>query len=230
MQFISGEITTMSIINDALKKVQTQLDKQDPAPNPQPNTGTHNMENPNPSVSSSPTPNNNQKDMTQFLPQKEKPLSSSEPVILSETIKPMKKAAKEGSPIAWSQIFTGFVSVLIIAGAGYYMYTYINTQSTRTSTSHTISKKIEVSLPTPQEIKKEIAKVIMPAQVPAAPVKKSGINLNGIVASGEHFTALINDQIYEVGDIVDNREIMSITERTVELKDSEGAKSTLMLK
>lgn len=221
----------MSIINDALKKVQNQLDKQDTPSNPQPNTGTPHMENQNPAAPNTPNPNNNQKDLSQFLPQKEKPAETNAPVILSETIKPAKPIklkvgdAKDGPKIAWSQIFSAIISLAIIAGAGYYIYMYVTTEAMKKSAPRIIPKKIQVSLPTPQEIKE----AILPAPAPAAPVKKEGIALNGIVASGDRFAALINDQIYEVGDVVDGKEITSITERAVELKGPDGIK-TLTLK
>jgi len=48
------------------------------------------------------------------------------------------------------------------------------------------------------------------------------LTLNGIIAADDVQMALINNEIYKVGDLVEGKKILKITENSVELAVDEG--------
>jgi|GEM_PF-2565016 len=206
----------MSIINDALKKVQSQLDKQEQNTNPPLNAGINKMDNQNQvSNTSSPTPKEEgvpQKDMSEYLPTKEKPFVE-QPQIISETIVPAKVGPH------WGRVLlTSFIFLLILTAAAY-LYVFNIAKPPSLKNYRILPQNLKVSLPVPETIKQ----VIAVSQLPET--KKNDPVVSGIISIGERQAALINNQIYEVGNTLDGKEIINITERTVEIRDSEGTKT-----
>ncbi len=215
----------MSIINDALKKVQNQLDKQEPgAPQPNPaDTNTHNMENTNPPPPPpQKPPAETGKDMAQFIPQKEKTSTPKEPT----TPMPTLKSAKKSPEIHWSQVLRSSLILIVLVSVTVYIYTTYTSKAISAQRYQIKSKPISISLPSAEDIKE----IILPAAqtTAAAKPKRNGLVVSGIITSGARNAALINDQIYEVGDMLEGNEIVNITERTVEVREN-GEIKTLHL-
>ncbi|MDD3374773.1 MAG: hypothetical protein PHY73_03495 [Candidatus Omnitrophica bacterium] len=48
-------------------------------------------------------------------------------------------------------------------------------------------------------------------------ISSSGLNLNGIMKSGDHYTALINAKIVQQGDAIGDKKVLAITEDSVKI-------------
>ena len=200
----------MSIINDALKKVQNQLDKNEQTSNLPSNTGINKMDNQTPSPNAS-SPNQNpgqnpQKDLSEFLPIKEKSLAYQPPQIISETITPARA-------IHWGRILLTSAILILILTAAIYFYLLNVSKSASLKRYRIVPKTFKVSFPIPPVIKQSM----MPTKSPET--KNGNLVVSGIITMGDRQVALINNQIYEVGDKIEGKEIISITERTVEIRD-----------
>lgn len=62
---------------------------------------------------------------------------------------------------------------------------------------------------------------------PAVATPKGGIRIQGIMAMGSRHVALINNDIYEVGDTVEEKRIKLITKNEVTIVDDAGVEKTL---
>lgn len=63
---------------------------------------------------------------------------------------------------------------------------------------------------------------VMLQMKPTLPKNKDGLVLNGIVDNGEKIVALINNEIYETGDMVKNQQIVEIGSNFVKLSGPSG--------
>jgi hypothetical protein len=252
----------MSIINDALKKAQNQLNQNKSQETSSPMSDSNlpqiqsgGSQNAKPS-SDTQAP---QIDLSKYIPNREKtnaaPVAGApaapgvahgvvEEVEVVEDIRSGKKGAS--GPL---KTIGGIVILILLIGATIASY-YIFWQKTPIEKlQKTINKdinKISKSIPflSPSKDKKKTAatthKETKPAPlppprvepipeapavanveaVPAAAPRETfpAIGLNGIMGSGDRHIALINNQIYEVGDYIEDWEIVDITETTVEFE------------
>jgi len=239
----------MSIINDALKKAQHQFSKNNsqekaqPMPDPNPPVNPQPM-NPqptsqNPIAKPAPPQPAPMPDMSQYIPVREK-TKPAEPKILSEEISPprpqdlRKQDGSESRKPSVTKIFLTFVTFILL-GCGIFLAFYLyKIESIPDARSRANAKKNMVK-DIPKQINKVVESIPLPEQVKQTispstkPAKKEtvqqGIVLNGIMLMGEKRVALINNKIYEVGDSIDGKEILSISPEMVKIKDGENIKT-----
>ncbi len=222
----------MSIINDALKKTQDNLqNNQPPAPPAQ-----DQLPNP-PANENTPKPPQppNVPDMSKFIPVKEKPVNVppppdvADPKRKKELKKNLVKTESDKTPENPAKIFFSIIlSLLILGAAGLIAYMNFPVLSGKKKNSikpqdlkREISKAVE-SIPIPESIK-EITKTEKKNNPPPPP--PPGVLIaNGIVSMGDHQVALINNNIYEIGDTVDGWTITAISLDQVEIKNGEQTK------
>ena len=72
------------------------------------------------------------------------------------------------------------------------------------------------------EIKSTISssQKLQDARVKKQPASSSGLELNGIMQTGDHYTALINNKIIRQGDAISDKKILDITKNSVEIFDN----------
>ncbi|MDP8265049.1 MAG: hypothetical protein P9M12_06190 [Candidatus Aceula lacicola] len=58
------------------------------------------------------------------------------------------------------------------------------------------------------------------ATVKKQPAASSGIELNGIMQTGDQYMALINNKIVRQGDAIDDKKVLDITENSVKIFDN----------
>jgi type II secretory pathway component PulC len=130
------------------------------------------------------------------------------------------------------------ISLLVMAVSFYFIYSQVQQKyprllpklhlSFKSPTTHVVSKPaVVVSTPVPVTVIKDIAPMASPAPLPTAP--PSPFSLQGIMASGNHNVALINNSVYEEGNLIEGRKILKITLNAVTLEYN-GKQEELTLK
>ena len=195
-----GGYSKMSIIIDALKKAQAKL------------TATNQNQNPQSNPTPGPNPNPSQeviqkdgKDITKIyekLGQLNQQRNESRPSSL-ETAK-SKQPEEKKKKTTLSQI--GLLLILIGAlGVVFYQWFMHSSVTTR--------RNILAKIPT---IKKS------PTVAPPLRIyDKDALVLSGTMMMGDKRVALINNDIYELGDIINGKKITSISLEKVELLDND---------
>lgn len=96
-----------------------------------------------------------------------------------------------------------------------------------------LPKPITTKTPATTPIAQTVA-VATPAPIAATPVQPkvpdSTLVLNGTMQNDKSTAALINNEVYEVGDVVEGKKITSITLNKVELTDNQGVVTVLRVK
>ncbi len=190
----------MSIINDALKKVQANLKTTHPPAKPQPVDESSNK------IFIS-TPVSQEKDLkeTHISPQ------------------PIPRETPTAQHPSSSQNISFFILFVLAAGIGFgiYLSTTLHHNSSQPQTNPMIEQRTS-SLPT--KIKIPGADMAVSANTPAVtPLILKGVAFD----KAQQGTALINDRIYKTGDVVEGKTIVSITPDGVEL--TENGETTKLL-
>ena len=216
----------MSIINDALKKTQANFQNSQP---PSDKTQTK-MDTTPPQDSALKKPQPPEiPDMSKYIPQKEKTESASPAVSFPPKLETLKtqNENKEQTETAKSNPLKTFFSIvfIILFLAGAAVAFYINApllsgkkanKLTAVNVKREITKVAE-AIPIPEVIK-EAAKIEKKETYPPPPPPPGTLVVSGIVAMGSKQVALINNEIYEVGDIVDGKKILNISLDQVEIQ------------
>ncbi len=208
----------MSIIHDALKKTQANLNNNEQKKSPEPNMTSE----PNKSEHNPP------QDMLNIY---EKLHKKPEPTVPPPTKinpgKPTKKTAtRQENPVM--NFFAILLCLLIISGAIWFIYQYYAQDMEKKGVD---LKKVFNIKP-----KKLNFHIVAPTKN-AAPISAANNNLppgaiilNGITTMGDKRVALINNEIYQVGETIEGKRITDISMQKVELVDSNGNVTILKVK
>ncbi len=173
----------MSIIHEALKKAQADLEKQE-------NHGLTKM----------------YEDLHRPSPQRQ------ESSTIIAPSKPSPTPTKSWLKIILTSTCIFFLSLSVLFG----IFIYLTTES------------IKPPVPTPQNTTPNaIQPQFSKDKALPKPTEKNPLILSGTMMTGDKWVALINNEIYEVGETVEGKRILDITLEKVELRD--GA-NTLILK
>jgi len=216
----------MSIINDALKKAQKNMQNN-------PNTNEKNTPQ-NQQESGTPEPKSDfikenlrhldKEKKKQSLEEKNQDSSSqSEPSNQQKTeiVPPSKKEEKKTVSYSSKPSKLPLLVFLLVCLAGVIYFYYLR-PGRGTLTKKSI-RTVTRNLPKIPSFKKTTSTSTRRAvqRTRRKTVPRGSMELNGIVMMGERRVALINNDIYEVGDSVDGKKIINITTNDVELKDGE---------
>ena len=198
----------MSIINDALKKVQTDIEKKWPRSIM---TGS----------SKARQPNSGKKAAKISSPSQEVSPPDYRPTTKTFSLTPRKRP------------HIGLIIALVVT-CGLALFSVINQTALTFSPTPSISlPPLDMDQPpSPYEI--TISNPV-PFPDPSAPLKSlsqaipEGITIGGIVDMGDKNVALINDKIYEIGDTVDGMKIINISLDSVQMINK-GETETFMVK
>lgn len=223
----------MSIINDALKKTQDNLQNnqssETPKQDPMTDTPPANENTPKPQPPQQP----NVPDMSKFIPVKEKPVVAPPPPDIGEAKskaghkKNLIKTESDKEPESPAKIFFSIIlSILILGAAGLIAYMNFPVLSGKKKNSikpqdlkREISRAVD-SIPIPEPIK-EITSPKAEKRKSTPPPPPGTLIANGIVSMGDKQVALINNNIYEIGDTVDGWTVTAISLDQVEIKNGE---------
>ena len=207
----------MSIINDALKKVQIKLDQRNK------NTPSSGQK-----PAKSPEPNNiNEAPKAQpggvFPAQASTPATApwSSPQTASnagQTTGPDDQKTNPGLGL----VTIGALAIFCAAGIVYALYNVDSPTPKIMENAPAPVKELIKSIPV-QEIRETIVEQKIFTPPPPPPAKTKGLVLNGIMTIDGHPVALINNIIYEVGDDVDGSRITTIDLDHVELNNGKQA-------
>ena len=208
----------MSIINDALKKVQTNLNPQtrkEPAPSVKP-------EQEQPTVRPQIIPT-----VQPVTGQQRRPATTINPVTVPRPdIKLRPSANKPNS--RYVSLFTT-LSVLILCSIFFY---FMSERQAHNKVAITLSQSEQITYHL-NALKKEIEAISAKQKQQAAatvPTPAPGtLTLKGVMTMNDKQVALINDGIYEVGQEIDGKRIVSISINKVEV-DQGGTITTLTVK
>jgi len=200
----------MSIINDALKKVQTKLDKnvvdqkiktveQTPHVDPKPTPQRKEIEK------SSPSQISEEKPAKRVIP------ASSLPAKKEEVRITLHKSFV-------FMVYLGFIITGILIA--FFMYSWNRTSSSLQNTINSL-KAIQTPVTTTQG---DSSSKIPPV---STYYPKGTLIVSGTMKMGDKIVALINEDIYELGDMIDGKKIVNISSKEIELLDFEGKMTTI---
>jgi hypothetical protein len=194
----------MSIIHDALKKVQQKLAPKTDASEATPAS----LDN----LYVTPTP-------VETLPT---------PAIQQEA------APKPRSKFDIKNVLTLCLAMAVIAGSGYYLYSQFKGNIPQVNNfARKEFYKIVYKKEPPPAFKTKAPEDLKPlAQLTIAPSKTSyplTLNIHGIMANSNGNLVLINDQVYQEGDEVDGAKIVKINLDSI-IVDVNGAQQTIFVK
>lgn len=211
----------MSIIHDALKKTQNNLN------NNQDKNASNKMNTENPDSSNAPPANpmsviydklHKKPDVKQNPPHPKSPTKRNNPN--NET---------QSNPVM--TFFTIIFCLFIITGAGWFIYQYYAQNMEKNGVdlkkALTIKPQKLYTIGTP---KKPRPKPAVKVAQEEKNIPSNTIILSGITMMGEKRVALINNEIYQVGESVQGKKIISISIEKVELEDNTGNITTLKVK
>ncbi len=185
----------MSIIHDALKKAQTNLEKE---------TGKS------------------------FSITDDKLYQTESIETLSKNISANNPAPIKSNPTKKILITGIFITILITVGSTLYSLWSPN------NTSLSIPTIVQINPPEPiRQIKKVTHKSTTQPLTPKIirkPVSTAQILINGTMLMGGKHVALINGEIYEIGETVQNQKITNITLKNIEITNSLGEVTTLSVR
>ncbi len=215
--FTEGSI--MSIIHDALKKTQNNLNQNNPGKD-LPNK----MSTDNTSQNSTP-PSQNPPNIYDKLHKK----PDSDPKSPSSKFSSKKadqKQSSQSSPI--KTFFTIILCLLIIVGAILFIYQYYAQEMGKNGIDfkkvlNIHPKKLSINFASKPHHPKPVVK-----ETKAPPANT--ITLNGVTMMGDQRVALINNEIYQLGESIQGKKIVNISIEKVELEDSVGNITTLKVK
>ena len=118
---------------------------------------------------------------------------------------------KEKTPNKSKSPLVGWLIFAILAAGLYYGYLYYSTPEKKRFDF----KKLKISMPQPKQA--------TPAPAKPKEYKEGEIVLNGVFTTDNRTAALINDKIYEVGDEISGKKVISISIDQVELMDTNGS-------
>lgn len=211
----------MSIIHDALKKTQSNLNNnQEKDASSKMNTENTASNNTNP-----PPPANPMSSIYDKL-HKKPDANQNPPNPKSPTKRNNPKNETQGNPVM--TFFTIIFCLFIIAGAIWFIYQYYAQNMDKTGVDFKKALTIKpqklyiIGTPThrPKPVVKKVEKNLPP----------NTIVLSGITMMGDKRVALINNEIYQLGESVQGKKIVSISIEKVELEDSTGNITTLKVK
>jgi MSHA biogenesis protein MshK len=194
----------MSIINDALKKVHLNLEKKQPLPAQLP------KQQPSPSPArplKSPwemkMPMPEEKPVVPPAPKSPAPSAPQTPTVKQPPLRPVspKAPSRRKTNETLLVVIALLVCVVLLAMILLLVHEYMS------------------SRPAPKPAKP----VPVPILTIPAPSSKSKLVINGIMDKGGKNVALINNEIYEVGETVNGMTITKISLETIEFVDSKGA-------
>jgi len=237
----------MSIINDALKKAQENLARKESTmstpPDQQPpaeNTGNTNP--PQNTEANSPSPQDNfVKDNLKFIAQQRAKEKQAEQVKLSKTVEEEHSKPPKDSTTTKKQLhpvvafFACLICTVIILGAVYFALDQFGISPLK-QLKYTLNPAIRKAKQTIHQIQstQNVQTITLTPAPEAKPVpvlhpekekpgqKYAQLVLTGIVTMNDRRVALINNEIYEIGDFVDGRKIVTIAIDKVELQDENG--------
>jgi hypothetical protein len=210
----------MSIIHDALKKTQANLNNNnEPKKSPEPNM---NSSEPNKSEHNTPQEMQSIYDKLHKKP---------EPIVPPPTKNNPGKSAKKTAARQENSVmnFLGIIlCILIISGAIWFIYEYYSKDLGKKGMDfkkvlNFKPKKLNFGFGT----KSKNSKPLSAANNNLPP---GAIILNGITSMGDKRVALINNEIYQVGETIEGKKITDISMEKVELVDSNGNVTTLKVK
>jgi len=177
----------MSIIDDALKKAQSNLDKK--------NNLSPTSQEKQPAQPKTPAP------------------QTSRPAV-----RPLPQRPSENESSKNKTILISILSLIVLAGALFFI---LNKTSLKNSA---FTKNIPVLKLINNSSKEKPAPSIKPKTKPLLRINydKNTMILNGTMTIDNKRVALINNNIYKVGDTVNGNEIIIITMERVELRDENG--------
>ncbi|MCR4337623.1 MAG: hypothetical protein NUV91_07460 [Candidatus Omnitrophica bacterium] len=200
----------MSIINDALKKVQANLDKKVPPP-PKPQE----PQNTTPSLPTEPSPPT---PATYGVP--ETPKEEFIPAPLIQSSSEGHSVQNESIEVASGRdktiVTLCFLICAILIGSILYLTSQFSNSRPAVSAHRAAAPQNPITaiqtsfIPAPATPRKETPK----------PRSSSDMDLNGIIMMDQGPVALINNEIYEAGAIIDGWEITNISLDQVDLKNS----------
>jgi hypothetical protein len=198
----------MSIIHDALKKVQQGL-----------------------------TPKKNEKDLNPEVPVENIPANLYATPVPAENL-PTPAGLDDIPKKSPRMLYFKNVMVLctcmaVIAGSGYYLYQQYRTnilqaKNVARKSFYKLIHKEEIpdfKTKTPEELK-PLAKLTINASKTSSPMT---LNIHGIMANGGSNLVLINDQVYQEGDEVDGAKIIKINLDSITV-NVDGAEQTIFVK
>ncbi|OGX05431.1 MAG: hypothetical protein A2Z88_05935 [Omnitrophica WOR_2 bacterium GWA2_47_8] len=238
----------MSIINDALKKAQNQLSKSGNNPSADPGLPQKLATTPAQNTPAQNAPANNiqeapdefiQKNL-QHIDQKKKE-NVEESLIESRQMERQDlqkqtegtKPEKTVAPLDLKGVAVLILCFLVISGSIYYLLIGRKDGRSRRQTLRSLQRpfqKLQTSFKMPTRIVRISTSKAQPSASDqarpfmATPVQSaqsgSGLNLSGIVEMQGRRVALINGEIYEVGDSVQGRKIVDISLDKVEIEEN----------
>lgn len=191
----------MSIINDALKKAQTNMEQQNNPSNPAP-----------------------QKDVSKIYEKLHQKHSS--PQIPGTPGQPSPKSGKgkkEDAKKSPNAVLYILLSLIVIGGSIYTIFFYAGK-----STGKSPLEAVKNILPLADDDDKGIETSFKPADpAPFKKYKDGDLVLTGVVGNNNSNAALINGRIYQVGETINGKTISEISMDKVVLTDETGATTEL---
>lgn len=217
----------MSIIHDALKKIQNnqKINTQSKEPDPNPPAV-------NPSAPKSEYNTQNMENIYEKLHKKPEPAAagnSAASSVKTSTKKATKKSEQQENPI--KSFFTIMFCLIVIAGALWFIYQYYTLNMEKKGVN--LKKVFNIK---PSSLNLNIAPKPRHTSAPKQTAMKpedyptDAIVLNGVTTMGDTRVALINNEIYRLGESIKGKTIINITMEKVELEDSNGNVTTLRVK
>ena len=240
----------MSIINDALKKAQRQMTKPENNENTPNHSSSPNSQSEG--NSPNPLPQNETKDISSLYAkfyQKQTKVQRADGT--SSPGNPSGGAkAKVKTPFTFKTFFQIVLCLGIVIGSLAYIVHYVSSKESPADMRRAFlnfkksvvsalkfkpAKPARQAMPAraavPEPPPLPAAVVTAPTSTPKAPVQTQAqvqtspaetLVLNGTVRTEDHQAALINDQIYEVGDMIGDKKIISIDLNQVQIQDGEN--------
>lgn len=166
----------MSIINDALKKTQTNMDPKET------------------------------KDVSKIYEKLHPPASTPPPRPASPSGSKQPEPPKQPVKKSQAPAILAIVCILCVVTGVLVAALFFSKQK-----SSELSKKFTNTFFKPKAPKPAPARVYRPGE----------IVLNGTMMMSDHRVALINDKIFEIGDVIDGRELLDVSFNKITLKDQD---------
>ena len=211
----------MSIINDALKKVQTQMNENDKS---QPSPPGNSSEPQNPSKPINVYEKLHKKNSPGGSPaDQQKPAGKSTGQATATSKSPEDKEEKKRLKPILSGIFLAFYTVGLLTLVAVYLLKYNPAVKKYLKENPRIAAKLRLSSPKRIFSFKPKPAAALPSRV----YDENALYLNGTAVVGNNKSAIINDKIYQLGDTVSGRKIVDIGLKGISLEAADGSITSL---